>query len=157
VRKYVQRKWLLKGFAGVLLATLAGCQNLPFTQDKAPQQVALDEALLEQVEFYRPYEIYNADFEAKFLGAAVGIDCQSSWNQSAPEQSKALLALKADVLNAGGNAVVLAHCQAVELNQCSAAIQCDGEGYDIADPQGARQSHQTDTQETPLDKPNIWF
>lgn len=157
MRKCVQREWLFKGFAGLLLVTLAGCQNLPFTQNEPPQQVALDEALLEQVQFYRPYEIYNADFEAKLLGAAVGIDCQSNWNQNAPEQSKALLALKADVLNAGGNAVVLAHCQEVELNQCSAAIQCDGSGYQVTDPFPNSQRSNAEAQDNPLDKPNIWF
>ncbi|RUO63375.1 hypothetical protein SAMN06297229_2159 [Pseudidiomarina planktonica] len=136
-----------------MLLLLAGCQNIPFLSDTEPKRASLDEVLLEQVQFYRPYEIYNADFEAQLLGSARGIDCQQGWNDDAPEQRSALLALKADVLNAGGNAVVLTHCQTVELNQCNAAIQCDGTGYVVDEEQRKQQQ----SSNSPLDKPDIWF
>lgn len=138
--------------AASLMTALVGCESLPF-QAQAPAAAPLDEALLEQVEFYRPYEIYNADFEAKTLGAAAGIDCQSGWGSPEPDQTKALLALKAEVYNLGGNAVVLTHCQRVDLKQCDAAIQCDGTGYQI-DKTSVEQSAQ---QKSPLDQPEIWF
>lgn len=136
-----------------MLLLLAGCQNIPFVSDTEPKRASLDEVLLEQVQFYRPYEIYNADFAAQLLGPARGIDCQQGWTDDAPEQRSALLALKADVLNVGGNAVVLTHCQAVELNQCNAAIQCDGTGYLVDEEQRKQQQ----SSNSPLDKPDIWF
>ena len=147
-------KELIKaGLAGLALLVLVGCESMPFMTSEQPEMTSaeLDEALLEQVQFFRPYEIYNTELAAKTLCAAVGVDCQQ--NGAAPQQRDALLALKADVFNLGGNAVVLAHCQEVELKQCEQAIQCDGTGYVVEE--NIRQQQELTT--SPLDQPDIWF
>jgi len=135
----------------VLAIALSGCESLPFYKQPS-QSVELNEQLLEQVDFYRPYEIYSNEFAVTPLGPAMGVDCQQ--DAGAADEKTALLALKADVYNLAGNAVILAHCQAVELPQCASAIQCAGEAFSI-DP--SRLEPRSTKSETPLDSPEIWF
>ncbi|EKE87570.1 hypothetical protein [Idiomarina xiamenensis] len=136
-----------------LIAVLAGCSAFNrYTQQANQSEAEVSSALVETVNFYSPYDIYDNNVEARFLARQSGFSCPV---QGQSQQQMAMLDLKAAVQAIGGNGVVLERCHEVQTDQCLAAIQCDGDAYRVQDNRA--QIERTASDQKPKRQSGVWF
>lgn len=109
----------------IVIFALLGCTM------KQSNELDLNIAAADSVEFMRPYELSRTDVSVISLGDVEGRSCQANIFDDKPSQEKAIVLLKIAAAKVSANRVVLRACREEKTDSCRASWICYGQALQV--------------------------
>ncbi|WP_444909401.1 hypothetical protein [Microbulbifer sp. TRSA005] len=130
---------MIRIFVLLSALTVSACSNLKFNTNAGPY--LSNKITSTFVKEYSPAEIRR--YNGIILGVVTSSECQASPKEDKPSKKALNWALKKQVHDMGGNAIVIENCAVQQSAGCISFLECQGVAYTIPNPnsQASKTSH----------------